>query len=245
MNSAEQHPVVSREEWLAARQQHLLHEKAFTRERDKLSAERRALPWVKIDKPYRFQGPNGVLSLADLFGGNSQLIVYHFMFGEGWDEGCPGCSFLSDHIDGANQHLAHHDIALVAVSHAPFEQFQAFKRRMGWQFEWVSSAGDDFNHDFGVLASAAEVAAGTATYNYEKTDGAEEELPGLSVFSRNPAGEIFHTYSTYARGLDLLVGAYNFLDLTPKGRNEEQIMEWVRHHDRYDAQPADKQCGCE
>lgn len=245
MNSAEQHRVVSREEWIAARKEHLLHEKAFTRERDTLSAERRALPWVKIDKRYRFQGPNGELSLADLFGGRSQLIVYHFMFGEGWDEGCPGCSFLSDHIDGANQHLAHHDIALVAVSHAPFEQFQAFKQRMGWQFEWVSSAGCDFNHDFGVLATATEVAAGTATYNYEKTDGAEEELPGLSVFYRNPVGEMFHTYSTYARGLDLLVGAYNYLDLTPKGRNEEQIMEWVRHHDRYDAQPTGKHCGCE
>lgn len=161
------HPVVSREQWIQARKQHLIHEKAFTRQRDQLSAERRALPWVKIDKPYRFQGPHGELSLADLFGGRSQLVVYHFMFAEGWDEGCPGCSFLSDHIDGANQHLAHHDIALVAVSHAPFAEFQAFKWRMGWKFDWVSSVGCDFNYDFGVCARADEVAAGTATYNYE------------------------------------------------------------------------------
>ncbi|OLF55358.1 DUF899 domain-containing protein [Pseudomonas chlororaphis] len=236
------HPVVSREQWIQARKQHLIHEKAFTRQRDQLSAERRALPWVKVESPYRFQGPDGALSLAELFGARSQLVVYHFMFAEGWDEGCPGCSFLSDHIDGANRHLAHHDIALVAVSHAPFAEFQAFKQRMGWTFDWVSSAGSDFNYDFGVCVRPDEVAAGTATYNYEKTDGAEAELPGLSVFYRNEAGEIFHTYSTYARGLDLLVGAYNYLDLTPKGRNEEQIMEWVRHHDRYDDTPAASCC---
>ena len=228
------HPVVNREQWLAARRQHLAHEKAFTRERDKLSAERRALPWVKIDKGYRFQGATGELSLANLFGGRSQLVIYHFMFGDGWDEGCPGCSFLADHIDGANQHLSHHDVALVAVSHAPLAQLQAFKQRMDWKFHWLSSEGCDFNYDFGVSARAEELAAGSATYNYEKSDSAEEELPGLSVFYRNEAGEIFHTYSTYARGLDLLVGAYNYLDLTPKGRNEEQIMEWVRHHDRYE-----------
>jgi len=228
------HPVVSREQWLAARRQHLAHEKAFTRERDKLSAERRALPWVKIDKGYRFQGATGGLGLADLFGGRSQLVIYHFMYGDGWDEGCPGCSFLADHIDGANQHLSHHDVALVAVSHAPLAQLQAFKQRMDWKFDWLSSEGCDFNYDFGVSARAEELAAGSATYNYEKSDSAEEELPGLSVFYRNETGEIFHTYSTYARGLDLLVGAYNYLDLTPKGRNEEQIMEWVRHHDRYE-----------
>ncbi len=157
------HPVVSREEWVAARKEHLAHEKAFTRERDRLSAERRALPWVKIDKDYHFQGPDGELKLVDLFGGRSQLVIYHFMFAEGWDEGCPGCSYLSDHIDGANQHLAHHDVALVAVSHAPFAEFQAFKRRMGWKFDWVSSEGCDFNYDFGVTARAEDVAAGKAT----------------------------------------------------------------------------------
>ena len=237
--NVQNHPVVSREEWLAARKQHLAHEKAFTRERDKLIAERRALPWVKIDKDYPFQGPTGELKLVALFGDHSQLVIYHFMFADGWDEGCPGCSFLSDHIDGANQHLAHHDVAVVAVSHAPFAEFQAFKRRMGWKFDWVSSEGCDFNYDFGVSARAEDVAAGKATYNYEKTDGSEEELPGLSVFYRNDAGDIFHTYSTYARGLDMLVGAYHYLDLTPKGRNEEEIMEWVKHHDKYgDTAPA-------
>ncbi|WP_332762142.1 thioredoxin family protein [Pseudomonas koreensis] len=232
--NVENHPVVSRKEWLAARQQHLAQEKAFTRERDRLSAERRALPWVRVDKDYHFQGPNGELKLTDLFGKHSQLIVYHFMFAKDWQQGCQGCSFLSDHIDGANQHLTHHDVAVVAVSHAPFSEFQDFKKRMGWKFDWVSSEGCDFNYDYGVCAHTADVAAGTATYNYEKTDSAEEEMPGLSVFYRNDQGEIFHTYSTYARGLDMLVGAYHYLDLTPKGRNEDEIMEWVRHHDRYE-----------
>ncbi|EXF93939.1 hypothetical protein HK44_009930 [Pseudomonas fluorescens HK44] len=244
MNSVHQHEVVSREKWLAARKQHLIHEKAFTRERDKLSAERRALPWVKVDKNYVFEGPDGRQNLADLFGGNSQLIIYHFMFAKGWEEGCPGCSFLSDHIDGANQHLAHHDISLVVVSHAPLAEFQAFRKRMGWQFKWVSSAGSDFNADYKVTISDQELADGTATYNYEKSTSTEGELPGLSVFYRNDAGEIFHTYSTYARGLDLLIGAYNYLDLTPKGRNEEQGMKWVRHHDRYETAPSAKHCGC-
>lgn len=240
--NVENHPVVSREEWLAARKQHLADEKAFTKERDRLSAKRRALPWVKVDKDYRFMGPNGELKLAGLFGNHSQLVVYHFMFAKGWEEGCPGCSFLSDHIDGANLHLAHHDIALVAVSHAPFAEFQAFKRRMGWTFDWVSSDGCDFNYDFGVCARADDVEAGKATYNYEKTDSAEEEMPGLSVFYRADNGDIFHTYSTYARGLDLLVGAYNYLDLTPKGRNEDEIMEWVRHHDRYEGETKSSCC---
>ncbi|NBF01536.1 DUF899 domain-containing protein [Pseudomonas sp. Fl5BN2] len=242
------HPVISREQWLQARKQHLIHEKAFTRQRDQLSAERRALPWVKIDQPYRFQGPKGQLSLAELFGGRSQLLVYHFMFGAGWEDGCKGCSFLADHFDGANQHLAHHDVALVAVSHAPYAEFQAFRQRMGWRFDWYSSAGDNFNRDFGVSLSAEQLTEGSATYNYERASGGEEELPGLSVFYRNDQGEIFHTYSTYARGLDLLVGAYNFLDLTPKGRNEQQIMGWVRHHDRYEEASKNKGssgCGCE
>ena len=228
------HPVVSRQEWLTARKQHLIHEKAFTRQRDQLSAERRALPWVKIDKAYSFEGPNGRQSLSELFGNNSQLIVYHFMFGKDWEEGCTGCSFLTDHMDGANLHLAHHDISLVAVSHAPWQQFQAFKQRMGWQLHWVSSAGSDFNYDFGVSATAEQIADGGVTYNYAPSTEPFEELPGLSVFYKNPSGEIFHTYSTYARGLDILVGAYNYLDLTPKGRNEVQIMDWMRLHDRYE-----------
>lgn len=236
------HPVVSREEWLAARKQHLAREKAFTRERDKLSAERRALPWVKIDKDYHFQGPKGLLKLADLFGGRSQLVIYHFMYGKGWDEGCSGCSFLADHIDGANLHLAHHDVAVVVVSHAPYAQFQAFNRRMGWKFDWFSSEGCDFNYDFGVSLRAEDVAAGKATYNYEKSNATEEELPGLSVFYRAEDGETFHTYSAYARGLDMLVGAYNYLDLTPKGRNEREIMDWMKHHDRYESVGTSSSC---
>ncbi|BBP77561.1 DUF899 domain-containing protein [Pseudomonas gingeri NCPPB 3146 = LMG 5327] len=241
--TVEQHPVVSRQEWLAARQQHLAREKAFSHQRDQLSAERRALPWVRIDKDYHFEGPHGRQRLADLFGDNSQLIVYHFMFADGWTEGCTGCSFLADHFDGANLHLAHHDVSFVAVSHAPWAQFQAFKQRMGWHFDWLSSAGSDFNHDFGVSPSPAEKAAGKTRYNYELIDSSEEELPGLSVFYRNPEGEIFHTYSTYARGLDILVGTYNFLDLMPKGRNETGTMNWVRHHDRYEHAGQSACCG--
>lgn len=232
-----EHRIVSREEWLAARKAHLVHEKEFTRQRDALSAERRALPWVKIDKDYAFEGPNGPLSLTELFDGKSQLVVYHFMFGPGAKEGCPGCSFLADHFDGANQHLRHHDVSLIVVSRAPYAEFQPFRRRMGWAFPWVSSAGSDFNYDFHVSPSPAEKAAGRYEYNYDMHDGEGGEMPGFSIFYRNAAGEIFHTYSTYARGGDLLIGAYNFLDMMPKGRNEEGIMDWMRHHDRYEDEP--------
>jgi len=232
-----EHRIVSREEWLAARKAHLANEKEFTRRRDALSAERQALPWVRVEKDYAFDGPDGRLSLADLFGGNSQLVIYHFMFGPGSTEGCPGCSFLADHFDGANLHLKHHDVSLVAVSRAPFTEFQAFRRRMGWDFPWVSSSGSDFNYDFHVSPSPAEKAAGRYEYNYEMHDGEGGEMPGFSVFYRNEAGEIFHTYSTYGRGGDLLIGAYNFLDMMPKGRNEDGIMDWMRHHDRYEDKP--------
>ena len=233
MSNIDSHPVVSRAEWLSARREHLAREKALTHQRDQLSADRRALPWVKIDEAYTFDTPDGRQTLSQLFGNNSQLIVYHFMFAKGWKEGCKGCSFLSDHLDGANLHLANHDISLVAVSHAPLAEFQAFKQRMGWHFKWVSSAGTSFNEDFHVSATADEMSANKMNYNYEATDFAEEEMPGVSVFYKNAAGEIFHTYSAYARGLDILVGTYNYLDLTPKGRNEEEIMEWVRLHDQY------------
>lgn len=244
-SNEQQHQVVSREEWLAARKQLLEREKAFSHARDHLSAERRELPWVKIDKDYRFEGAEGPLTLAQLFGNNSQLVVYHFMFGADWKEGCKGCSFLADHFDGANLHLAHHDISLVVVSHAPFAEFQGFKRRMGWHFDWVSSAGSDFNHDFGVSATREEIDAGKVMYNYEPSKDAGEEMPGISVFYRNAAGEVFHTYSSYARGLDILLGTYNFLDFTPKGRNEDVIMEWVRHHDRYEGAAAKGEGGGE
>ncbi|MHC2148465.1 DUF899 domain-containing protein [Pseudomonas sp. 210_17 TE3656] len=232
--------VVSRSEWLSARRQLLLHEKALTHQRDELSRARRALPWVRIEQHYSFEGPHGHLSLADLFAGRSQLLVYHFMFDEGWSEGCSGCSFLADHFDGANLHLAHHDVSLVAVSRAPFARFQAFRQRMGWKFPWVSSHGSPFNREFGVSVSDD----GSSQYNYEPYAGSETELPGLSVFYRDADGTIFHTYSSYARGLDILVGAYNFLDLMPKGRNEEGTMDWVRHHDRYEGADADKSQCC-
>lgn len=232
-----QHQIVSRDEWVAARKAHLAREKAFTRQRDALSAERRALPWVRVDKDYVFQGGSGRQTLADLFGTNSQLVIYHFMFGPGSTEGCPGCSFLADHFDGPNQHLKHHDVSLVVVSRAPYAEFQPFRKRMGWDFDWVSSAGSDFNADFHVTPSEAERAAGRYEYNYAMHEGEGGEMPGFSIFYRDDEGEIFHTYSSYARGCDLLVGAYNFLDLMPKGRNEDSVMDWMRHHDRYGETP--------
>ncbi len=231
----DRHHIVSRDEWTRLHKQHLLSEKEFTRQRDRLSAERRELPWVKVDKTYTFQGPNGQQSLADLFDGRSQLIVYHFMFGPDDDEGCSGCSFLSDHVDGANLHLAHHDVTFVAVSRAPLSKLDAYKKRMGWQFTWVSSGGSDFNYDYNVSFTKDAVAKGTATYNFEKIDDSMEDLPGISVFYKDADGDIFHTYSSYARGGDILIGAYNYLDITPKGRNETSTMNWMRRHDQYDA----------
>lgn len=237
------HKIVSREEWLTARKAHLAREKEFTHLRDKLSAERRELPWVKVEKDYRFDTLGGPQSLDELFGRNSQLIVYHFMFGPGWKAGCPGCSFLADHIDGANLHLAHHDISLVAVSRAKLSEFEPYRRRMGWKFKWVSSSGSDFNFDYHVSATPDDIARGVMNYNFENAEIMSEEMPGISVFYKNEAGEIFHTYSSYARGGDILIGAYNYLDLTPKGRNETVIMDWMRRHDEYeDAAPSRACC---
>lgn len=231
------HKVVSREEWLEARRAHLAKEKDFTRLRDEVSRQRRELPWVRVEKRDVFDGPGGKETLADLFGGRSQLIVYHFMFGPGWEQGCPSCSFLSDHIDGALVHLAHRDVTLVAVSRAPLSQIEAFKKRMGWRFKWVSSSGSDFNYDYHVSFTKEEMAKGKVYYNYDLREFGSEEAPGTSVFYKDGTGAIFHTYSSYARGLDMLVGAYNYLDLVPKGRDEAELpwtMAWVRHHDRYD-----------
>jgi len=230
-----QNKIVSQDAWLAARRALLAKEKAFTKARDALSAERREMPWVKVAKDYVFDGPRGRESLADLFEGRSQLVVYHFMFGPDWPHGCPSCSFMADHIDGANLHLKHHDVTLLAVSRAPWPKIAAFKQRMGWRFKWVSSSGSDFNTDFHVSFTAADKAKGKVTYNFETMDYMFDELPGASVFHRTEAGAIFHIYSAYARGLDLMLGAYNWLDITPKGRNETHGMEWVKHHDRYDA----------
>ena len=229
--------IVSETEWLAARKALLAKEKEFTRVRDQLSRRRRELPWVKVEKPYVFDGPRGKETLADLFDGRSQLIVYHFMFGPGWEQGCPSCSFLADHFDGAVVHLAHRDVTLLAVSRAPLPQIEAFKRRMGWRFKWVSSYGNDFNRDYHVSFTTDEMAQGKVNYNYEMREFGSEEAPGASVFYKDAAGDVFHTYSSYARGLDMLLGAYHYLDLVPKGRDEDALaytMAWVRHHDRYD-----------
>jgi predicted dithiol-disulfide oxidoreductase (DUF899 family) len=227
--------IVSRDEWLAARKAHLKNEKALTRLRDLVSAERRSLPWVRVDKDYVFETPEGKKSLAELFGRNSQLIVYHFMFGPDWEAGCPSCSFLADHFDGPNQHLAHHDVTLMAITRVPVEKFAAYAKRLGWRFDWAPSFGNDFNFDYGVSFTKEQL-AGNVEYNCRTIEGKDafDELPGVSVFYKDPTGAVFHTYSSYARGLDVLVGAHNFLDLTPKGRNETQIMDWVRRHDEYD-----------
>jgi predicted dithiol-disulfide oxidoreductase (DUF899 family) len=229
--------VVPAAEWLAARRAFLAKEKEFTRLRDELSRQRRELPWERVEKGYAFEGPHGKATLADLFGKRSQLVIYHFMMGPGWTEGCKSCSYLADHFDGMTIHLANRDTTFAVVSHAPFAEIQAFKARMGWRFPWYSSSGGDFNFDYHVSFTVEDLAAGKVDYNYAREDFPAEEAPGLSVFYRDAAGNVFHTYSTYARGLDILVGTYNFLDLTPKGRDEEGLahtMAWVRHHDKYE-----------
>lgn len=227
------HKVVSTEEWIEARKAHLAKEKELTRLRDQLSKDRRDLPWVRVDKEYVFDAPEGNKTLADLFDGRSQLIVYHFMFGPEWQEGCPSCSFLSDHVDGARVHLENHDVKYVAISRAPLARIEPFKKRMGWKFDWVSSNGNEFNYDYHVSFKENEMATGKMYYNYEIQKFPIDEAHGISVFYKNDAGEVFHTYSSYARGGDIFLGAYNFLDITPKGRNETEIMDWVRHHDKY------------
>jgi predicted dithiol-disulfide oxidoreductase (DUF899 family) len=232
--------IVTQDNWLSARKELLLQEKQLTRLRDEVNRQRRELPWVKVEKKYVFDGPEGTESLADLFGGRSQLIVAHFMFGPGWREGCVGCSFRSDHVDGALVHLEHHDVSFVTVSRAPLSEIEAFKARMGWRFKWVSSNGSDFNYDFRVSFTAEEIATGKVYYNYETRDFQSEEMSGVSVFYRDEQGEVFHTYSTYARGDELVDTTYMYLDLTPKGRNETgprfNLTDWVRHHDRYGAE---------
>jgi predicted dithiol-disulfide oxidoreductase (DUF899 family) len=230
------HQVVTANEWIASRKELLRKEKEFTRLRDELSRQRRELPWERVEKEYVFDTPSGKEMLAGLFAGRSQLIVYHFMFGPGWEQGCPSCSFLADHLDGAAVHLANRDVTLVVVSRAPLAQIEAFKKRMGWRFKWVSSYGSDFNHDYHVSFTKDELAKGKVYYNYNLGEFPSEEAPGASVFHKDATGGLFHTYSSYARGLDILVGAYNYLDLVPKGRDEDSLdftMSWVRHHDRY------------
>jgi predicted dithiol-disulfide oxidoreductase (DUF899 family) len=239
------HTVVSQHEWLAARKALLAREKDFTKARDALSAARRELPWEKIEKNYVFESPAGKETLSGLFGAKSQLMIYHFMLGPGWVEGCPSCSFLADHFDGANTRLAQRDVSFVVVSRAPLAEIEAYKKRMGWRFKWVSSYGSDFNYDFHVSFTPQQKASGAVEYNYVRGGFPKEEAPGLSTFVKDN-GTVFHTYSTYGRGLDIIIGAYNMLDLAPKGRDEDALpwsMAWVKRHDEYDAAPQASCCG--
>lgn len=237
--------IVSPEEWVLARKQLLEKEKEFTRLRDELARQRRELPWEKVEKGYVFEGPNGKETLAELFGGRSQLIVYHFMFGPEWPEGCPSCSMAADHFDGSLVHLAQRDVTLAAVSRAPMAQIEAFQKRMGWRFKWVSSHGNDFNRDYRVSFAKDEMAQGKVQYNYGLNEYPREEAHGVSVFYKDKNGDVFHTYSTYARGVEELLGVYSLIDWTPKGRDEGDLpypMAWVRHHDRYEQAPAPACC---
>jgi predicted dithiol-disulfide oxidoreductase (DUF899 family) len=238
------HAIVSREEWLTARRALLAGEKEATRLRDRLNAERLALPWVRVEAPYAFDTPSGRKTLGELFDGRSQLMVYHFMLAPGQGAGCTGCSFLADHIDGALPHLNNHDVTMVAASRAPLPEIEAYKARMGWRFPWVSSAPSDFNRDYHVSFTAAELAGEHVFYNFRPTPTADanDELPGLSAFYRTAEGEVFHTYSSYARGSEELIGTYMILDRAPLGRNETTIMDWMRRHDEYDAAPAASCC---
>lgn len=229
--------IVSREEWVVARTALLEKEKALTRAGDALAAERRQLPMVAVTTPYVFATPDGPRTLGELFEGRSQLIVYHFMFGPGWAEGCPSCSLLADHLDPTVVHLAHRDVTLAVVSRAPLPEINRFKKRMGWQFPWVSSYGTSFNRDFHVTFTADEVASGRGEYNFREQGFPAEEAPGTSVFYKDAGGQVYHTYSSYARGGEPFINVYQFLDIVPKGRDEQGLafsMSWVRHHDRYD-----------
>lgn len=229
--------VVSQEEWLAARKSLLAKEKEFTRQRDAIRAERMKLPWVKVEKEYVFDTRHGRKTLRDLFDGRSQLIINHFMFGPGWEEGCKGCSFGADSIDGVVVHIENHDVTFVAVSRAPLPEIEAYKRRMGWGFKWVSSFDSDFNHDFHVSFTKDELAQGKVFYNFDWTSDGFEELPGHSSFYKDADGNVFHTYSSYARGGELMLSAYGLLDMAPLGRNEHgphgDMQDWMRHHDKY------------
>ena len=239
-----EHSVVSRDEWLEARRALLAKEKEMTRMRDRVNAARLALPWVKVDKDYVFATPAGVRTLAELFDGRSQLVVYHFMFGPDWEAGCPGCSFLADHLDGAIVHLNNHDVTFVCASRAPLDKIEAYKRRMGWHFPWVSSFGSDFNFDYHVSFTREELAAGPVFYNYRETpaEQAHDELPGLSSFYRDADGTVFHTYSNYARGGEEMLGTMMILDCAPLGRNEGSTMDFVKRHDEYDSRPKAAAC---
>lgn len=236
--STESHRTATREEWLAERRALLSQEKELTHLRDRIAAQRRALPWVRLEKNYLFNTSNGKRSLAELFDGRHQLLVQHFMLAPGWEQGCPSCSFMADHTEGMLVHLAHRDVTLMAVSRAPLPEIERFRQRMGWRFHWVSSHESDFNYDFRVGFTPEEVARGNLDYNYGGWPYSQDEWPGISVFYKNDDGQIFHTYSTHGRGVEVMMGTYNLLDLVPRRRDEKDVenkMEWLRHHDRYEA----------
>jgi len=235
--TSETHAVVSPAEWLGARKKLLAREKEYTRLRDALAAERRKLPWVKVEKNYVFDTPGGKKTLADLFAGRGQLIIYHFMFGPEWNEGCPSCSMIADGFDGVLPHIQQRDVSFTAISRAPLAKLEAFKKRLGWRFPWASSYGTDFNFDFCASFTKEEQAKGKVNYNFDRVEFPSTEAPGVSVFAKDGLGNVFHTYSCYARGTENLLNTYNFLDLVPKGRDEDGLpftMAWVRHHDRYE-----------
>ena len=237
-------PVVSRQEWLEARRALLATEKEETKLRDKIRADRQKMPWVKVDKTYMFDTPAGKKTLAELFDGRSQLMIYHFMFGPDWEAGCPGCSFLSDHIDGTLAHLNNHDVTYVTVSRAPLDKIEAYKKRMGWKFPWVSSFGSDFNFDYHVSFTKEELESGKVFYNFRETSGddANDELPGMSAFIRDENGNVYHTYSDYARGGEEILTTLMILDRAPKGRNETSTLSFVKRHDEYDTEPKAQSC---
>jgi predicted dithiol-disulfide oxidoreductase (DUF899 family) len=228
-----QHKIASHQDWIAARQELLAREKEFTRLRDNISRLRRDLPWEKVEKDYVFDGPNGKETLSQLFAGKSQLIVYHFMFAPDWDAGCKSCSFWADNFNGIDVHLKHRDIAFVAISRAPLAKLEAYRKRMGWGFKWLSSASNSFNFDYGASFTPEEMASGKAFFNYKIQKPPVSDMVGISVFLKGEDGALYHTYSTYERGVDMMNGAYHYVDLTPKGRNETDTQSWVRRHDEY------------
>lgn len=246
MGMTDQTDIVSREAWIEARTALLQEEKALTRQRDKLNALRRDLPWVRVGKTYEFETASGKKTLADLFEGRSQLIVQHFMFGPDWEAGCVGCSFTADHVDAAYRHLQHHDVTYIAIARAPVAKLQAYWRRMGWRFGFASSLNSDFNYDFNVSFTDKQIASGRVYYNFEMTETFMDELPGVSVFYRDIDDSIYHTYSVYGRGDETVLGAYMLLDMTPKGRNETgpnyNLLDWVRRHDEYESDIKDRCC---
>jgi len=236
-SAAKKIKVTTPAKWLAARLDLLREEKAFTRLGDRLAQRRRALPWTKVTKPYTFDSPRGKVTLADLFEGRSQLMIQHFMLGPGWEQGCKSCSFMTDHFNPTVLHLKARDVAFAVISHAPLKEILPFKKRMGWAVNWVSSHGTGFNQDFHVSFTEKEIKRGGVEYNYRTMDFPQTEAPDISVFTRDAAGDVYHTYSTFGRGVEVVMTTYDLLDLTPKGRNEDQDeygMQWLRHHDRYE-----------